>query len=539
MPIRTARIRSLAMVAIAAAVTAAGTTPARAGTFDVRSCTLNPALNPPRPTGGADDAWVFETSESPLVHFEAVRNCPPADDSGHDGIVAQTKLNSGGPVVGRFAQWRFDAPTGTSLTHLRVWQSASKNTSDWELYTRTAEAKLAGSDCDLSPIAFECTVGFAGAPTDYSFPGTASLQIGLRCSFATTSCSTGATLHDAWSAMYATVVTVDDTTAPTASGMTGSLLAGGYIHGVVTAGVSSATDSTGIRALKVRVDGDREVARAPDRACDFTRRAPCPTLATPESFSFDSSIIPDGTHTAEIGVVDTGENFAAAGTRAVTVDNTAPFAPTPTSATSIVTPAAGARITWAEPGGQVAPITAAYVTTCGPAGCQTESQPAGGGSGSASVGLPASGAYTASVALQDAAGNFSPGTVATWTITRSAPTAPSPAPAPLPAPIPVLTPRSPRLVVAYPSVARDQRTLSVRGSVALGVSGKVTATVTARIHGRTRAVTRSATIHNQRFSVRVRLPSSAWRTSKVTVRYPGSATRRAATATRTVRQRAR
>jgi hypothetical protein len=367
----------------------------------------------------------------------------------------------------------------------------------------------------LPPDQFFCTVGGPGVVDDFGSLNTSSVQVGLACSFAMTSCSTGATLHDAWSAIYSSLVTVSDPVAPNAGGATGSVFGSSYVRGTVTAGVALASDSTGIKALVVRVDGGSVVARSPDRACDFTRRAPCPQLSTPESFSFPSTDISDGTHTAEVGVVDTGENFAAAGApRTITVDNTAPLAPTPTSPTSITTGAAAATTTWTEPGGQVAPITSAHITVCGPVGCQTGTQAAGSGSGSATVSLPSFGTYTVAVALQDAAGNFASGQAAGWTIKAS-----------------------PRLATARPTVARDRRTISVRGTVAPGVSGRVTVKATARIHGRTRAVTRSAAIRNRRYAIRLKLPSTAWRTATVTARFAGDATHRSGRVTRHVNQR--
>ncbi|MEA2380176.1 MAG: hypothetical protein QOH72_147, partial [Solirubrobacteraceae bacterium] len=336
----------------------------------------------------------------------------------------------------------------------------------------------------------------------------------------------------------ASLVTINDPLAPTAGGASGSLFGGGFVRGTVTAGVGSASDSTGIKALVVRVDGS-VVARAPDRICDFTRRAPCPQLSAPESFAFPSTNIPDGTHSAEIGVVDTGENFtAAAAGQTITVDNTAPLAPAPSSPASITTAAAAATITWAEPGGQVAPITSAHVTVCGPTGCQTSTQAAGSGSGGATVSLPSFGAYNVSVALGDAAGNFAAGQATTWTITRPAPpvVAPMP-PAPLPLPTPAPTKASPRLAAARPTVARDRRTIAVRGTVAPGVAGKVTVKATARIHGRARTVTRSATIRNRRYAVRLALPSAAWRTATVTASFAGDASHRSSRITRHVTQR--
>jgi hypothetical protein len=243
----------------------------------------------------------------------------------------------------------------------------------------------------------------------------------------------------------------------------------------------------------------------------------------------------------QVGVLDAGQNFTAARTEQVTVDNTAPVAPTPKSSTSLTTEAAAAAITWTEPGGQIAPITTTHVTVCGPSGCQASTQAAGSGAGSATIGLPAYGVYTVAVALEDAAGNVSPSQAAAWSITRPAPAAtPAPTtpvpPVSIPTSMPDATRTSPRLIVARPTVARDRRTITVRGSVAAGVSGKVTVTASARIHGRTPTVTRKVTIRRRGYSVRLRLPSSAWKTAKIIVRYAGSATRRAATATRTVRR---
>jgi hypothetical protein len=114
-----------------------------------------------------------------------------------------------------------------------------------------------------------------------------------------------------------------------------------------------------------------------------------PRHTTPDSFSFDSRAISDGTHTVQVGALDAGQNFTAARSEQVTIDNTAPAAPIATSPTSVATDATAAAISWVEPGGQVAPITSARVTVCGPAGCQATTQAAGSGSGSASIGLPA------------------------------------------------------------------------------------------------------------------------------------------------------
>jgi len=129
--------------------------------------------------------------------------------------------------------------------------------------------------------------------------------------------------------------------------------------------------------------------------------------------------------------------------------------------------------------------------------------------------------------------------------TTSAP-APTSAPITLPPPVPTVSGvpgsrplASPRLTVTRPVVARDRRTITIDGRVAAGVSGRVTVTASARIGGRLRTVRGSVPVRRQRFNVRLKLPSRAWTTAKVTARYAGSSTHRATAATRTVRQRGR
>ncbi len=333
---------------------------------------------------------------------------------------------------------------------------------------------------------------------------------------------------DAWTAIYGSIVTIDDPTPPNASGATGSLLAGGYVRGAVTAGVSSASDSTGIRALRVRTAAGHVVAES-ERTCDFTRRVPCSDLSAPESFSFDSTAIGDGTHTIEVGVLDSGRNFTAAGTQQVTVDNTAPAAPIHASPSTSSTAASTAAIAWSAPGNQVSPVTTAHIATCGTGGCRTTTQHATNGQGSATVALDAVGTHTVRVWLSDAAGNDAPANAATWTVTRTATPAPTAATG-------TRAKASPRLALARPTVARDRRTISVRGTVAANVRGRITVQARTRIRGRTRTLTRTTNLRGRRFAVRLRLPAGAWRTARLTVRYPGSTDRLAQRISRSVRR---
>jgi hypothetical protein len=454
------------------------------------------------------------------------------------------------------------APT---VTRLRLWREIGKRENEWELYTRAAEGTRLGrtagtnindTDCVVDPNNFTCQVGFAGADAaDWTGLNTTGVRIGIRCSNAVTSCATGATLHHAWTAIYGAIVTVDDPTFPTATGAAGSLLTDAYARGNETATLNSASDVTGIGAIQVK-EGGTLLAQT-QRTCDYSRRVPCTDPVGATSVNVATTGMADGPHTIQVGATDAAGNFTAATTQEVIVDNHAPAAPTPTSPTSQTVSSPSATVSWQAPGGQVAPISAARVTVCSPSYvCQTTTQAAGPADGSATVSLTGGyGVYSVLVSLQDAARNTDANRFAGYQIVfpdpnpapapqpQSTPT-PTSAPPPIsttgPAPLPAPAPKplaSARLTLRAPIVGRDRRTLTIRGSVAAGATGRVTVTASARIHGHVRTVTRRVTIRSRRYALRLKLPSRTWTTAKITARYPGSSTRAKATVTRTVHQR--
>ena len=353
---------------------------------------------------------------------------------------------------------------------------------------------------------------------------TGAVAVGVACRNTTTTCAPGYSLHEAWTAIYRSIVTIDDPTPPTASDASGSLFAGGYLRGNATATLGSAADGSGIKAVQVRVDGGRVVGEIA-LACDYTRSRPCSDVATPTTVPVVTSNIGDGTHVVQVGAVDAGDNFTPASTQTITVDNEAPAPPTPTSPVFATVAAERATLSWAEPAGQVSPVTRAHVTVCKGAICRTTSQPAGFGSGQATVALPdGPGAYAVSVSLADGAGNHDPYRAARWSITFA-----GPAPSPAPAPAPITPSPRPRLRLATPIVARDRRTIRVSGTAA--PNGRVRLTLRARISGRVRTVTEHATVTNGRYAATLRLPTKRWRTATLTARHGTT------TITRTIRNR--
>ena len=355
---------------------------------------------------------------------------------------------------------------------------------------------------------------------------TSSIEVGIACANTSTTCAPGATLHEAWTAIYRSIVTIDDPTPPTASGASGSLFSGGYLRGNATATLGSAADGSGIKAVQVRVDGGRVVGEAA-LACDYTRSRPCSDVATPTTVPVVTSNIGDGTHVVQVGAVDAGDNFTAASTQTITVDNEPPAPPAPTSPVFATVASERSTISWAEPAGQVSPITQAHVTVCKATSCSTSTQPAGFGPGQATVALPdGPGAYAVSVSLSDGAGNHDPYRAAHWSITLAGPASSTTT---RPIPIPTTPSPTPRLRLATPVVAKDRRTIRVRGTAT--TNGNVRLTLKARINGRVRTTRKQATVTSRRYSATLRLSSRRWRTATLTARHAGT------TITKTIRNR--
>jgi hypothetical protein len=422
-----------------------------------------------------------------------------------------------------------------------MWRYAGKADNAWTLSVRIADGtELPASNCIRPVDQFTCELGGPYfPPVDWPHLQTSTVRVVLACESTPTTCAPGATLHEAWTAIYRSIVTIDDPTPPTASGATGSLFAGGYVRGNATATLGSAADGSGIKAVQVRVDGSRVVGETA-LACDFTRSRPCSDVPTPTDVPVVTANIGDGTHTAEVGAVDAGGNFTAATTQAITVDNEAPAPPTPTSPSFTTVAGERATISWTEPSGQVSPITRAHITVCKATACRTSTQPAGFGFGQASVALlDGPGAYTASVALADGAGNHDPYRAAHWSITRAgpSPTAPMTAVPTVPPTQPVTALPSARLSITASTIARDRRSITVRGTVAPGVHGRVHVTVRTRIAGRLHTVATRTAIARHRFQATLRLPSRRWRTATLTARYVRTTTHRETVRTRTIHNR--
>jgi hypothetical protein len=308
---------------------------ARAGTYDVLAC------NAPG-GGGVNKSWSVEQYDSGAVKqppSASAFSAPKALDSCATavgmtiGTVAakQTVKANGGDA------WTFHAPVGDTVKSFTPWRfgqarasqddpGTTANESDsWEMIARAGDA--AGGDATLGDVCVGnpatyptfCPVGASGfqAASAIAFTNVnrAVVSWGFECTGVTANyCFTGdGTGNHAGAQFQGADVLVEDLVAPDAGTNAGA----GWRRAVdpVTA---TATDSSGIRSIKVMVDGTQRAAQT--FTCDFHLAAPC---AVPGATAFDFAGIPDGPHTVDTVAEDAAGNVAKS-SQSVLVDGTPP-----------------------------------------------------------------------------------------------------------------------------------------------------------------------------------------------------------------------
>jgi hypothetical protein len=569
-----AKMPRSALITLAVAAGLAWGHTAHAGTYDVRSCGDAGGV-------GADDAWVYESTSDSYEKLPSA--CPPAssdqpfnlDDppgSTITGLAAWTKLgvlSPQWPAFGQYAQYTLSAPPGTEITEISIRRRIGSDDQGFMVYGRADGTLLPGETCVVGGGMPNCDVSAGPGTPAATHPGlgASKLSWGIECP--TSGCGTGATLHAAWVAIYASTTTINDPTPPSAAGL--SISGGGWRRGTVSA-TGSGTDSTGIRGFRWYVDGaavGSEIARS--GACDHTRVAPC-TNATADAVALDTTGLSDGDHDVELAAIDAGGNEKRSAPVAIQVDNTAPTAPSGLAVTGGgASPAF--ELAWTDPpAGSGAPLASIQWRACALGGgpCASGSTaPTGGPQTLGGLTLPAGGTYDVAVWAVDAAGNGSAATGATGTISYSAPSSggggggggsgggggggaggsgggatdggsggtwrgtdgggggagvvPSAPVAPgADAPAPRSTARTPVAVTTATISPRTGRLL-VRGSVGRRATGRVVIVYRVRIAGRTRTRRAAARVVRGRFTARLVVPRS-WRSAdgRVEVRFAGS-----------------
>jgi hypothetical protein len=281
--------------------------------------------------------------------------------------------------------------------------------SGWRPYGRQADGTiLPGETCTVPSAEDECEVG--PGVVDMSVD-TGSIAYGIEC-ISAFGCVNGSTIYAARATVHSAVVTITDEVAPSVTDPSGPLVNTSRYHRGTEAVRFTGEDTTGIKALRVYVDGALTASLDSGgtgwEACSYTRVVPCGAPLGDRSINVDTTQLTDGTHHVQVAAVDAAGNETRAATRTIMVDNTAPGTPQ-ALATSVGQDWQTSRAltaTWTNPASQLAPLSIVHWSLCplaAPNACFDGDAPAT--PQAVDLQLPGEGEWELSLTLEDQAGN--------------------------------------------------------------------------------------------------------------------------------------
>lgn len=399
---RRTHIRALLCATLALAAWAAAAAPAQAGVYDVVACDAAP--------GGAVSSLLLGVDDGRMISYQ---NCP-TNGNPNQGIWQMAPRDAGTIGFLKGASAWFGAPAGSYVDHIRWSGNFSRRNCDWSVGMVSAHnPAVDGSNTwrgGLQAYA-NCDIYGQSWPVDIAIGiGARYFRIEARCGnwngCHTTTWGGDRVAKIRTSRLIARVV---DPYVPSV-GPAGGCLNGtcGWIRGTHTINFG-ASDAAGIAHTNFRV-GDAYI-NGGGWGCDYTRPIPCNNVGS--HYSLNTSSLSDGCHTARISAADGAWNWSSYD-RTFCVDNTAPArVKLALDERPEITSLKGWRranqfeVRWQSPASS-APIVRAHYRLCrvdDPANCTAGSQSGNGIDRLSNFSLPARGAYTIRVWLEDAAGN--------------------------------------------------------------------------------------------------------------------------------------
>lgn len=415
MPRRSRLVPALAAALLLTCLAAAA--PAAAGSYTVRQCDYA--------SGNGHHDFVWQWAGSPTIDQYAGSGC------GEFGLAAR---NGGGGTQrtypsGAYGGWFAHAPDGTVFTHfsgafgvlagccingMATYAEATRHHDGQGGRAYLFQGNL-GNETWGAPSGLSGPVGRAWSASTSGFD---AKRVGfhLQCGPGF-SCSQGVN-GDLRLRGRSFDFTLRDDAPPAVGDPTGTLLSGGWVRGVRS--LSFPAHDTGgglfdVEAVFAVGTAFRSPSSCTVVAGRYARMQPCPAGRTGE-WAVDTARLPDGGHDLYLAATDAGgertlRRFAAY------VDNGAPATP---GAVAVVggegwRAANGFELTWANPGGQHAPIARARWLACRASGprtgeCVGGARSENGVHSSGPIELPEAGEWDVSVWLQDAVGNGDPAT---------------------------------------------------------------------------------------------------------------------------------
>jgi hypothetical protein len=294
---------------------------AAADSYQIAACTApSPLIN---------NSWVPFNNDP--TYLETSSDCGGTDVTGGSPItsglaaadVLQRKTNV---PAGAAAGWQVVVPAGDTISSVAMDRDLFDNGPGWQpQIVDGTGTPLPGETCPFNGNNGGCEL--SGEVIDDGLD-TTSLAIELVCDPEPplTVCGNGFSEHDARVELNSATVTVTDDQPPQITSTSGSLFTAGLVRGAIT-GTVDGSDSSGVQYARIYVDGAQVAQQA--SSCDFTRPAPCPAGSS-NQFSLDTTTLANGPHQIQAAVVDAAGNQTLGSPVQLTVENTAPIAPTTT-----------------------------------------------------------------------------------------------------------------------------------------------------------------------------------------------------------------
>jgi hypothetical protein len=543
------------------------------GAFVIQSC---------GETGSAS-GWA-EIVNNDLLALASGIDCPPSElapdgqapDYQHAGLWVGDRLgvDQGYEAVpGDRVELAFTPIAGTVIRRIRLWRSVFKQLDNhWQPYISIGDPNTTPESCDF--VVGHQTCGVGGTdwyPYDNNFENdvlayrdvpnlsASTVAAGVYCRANTDNlCANGYSLPRAEVQILSAFLTIGDNGMPAIDGVIGDGWSGrGWRQGTLPL-VAASRDVTGIAATKVYADGS--LVATLQRTCRYDRPRPCSDEGG-AAVGIPTEGLADGPHRIDVGVVDAaGNETRVRRSESLLIDNAAPAAPVGIGSPQATSGTNSFSIAWSLPADSGTPITAARYQVCQSGSCG-DTRTAPSTTSIDGLALPATGAATVRVWLEDQLGHADPLGAATVALTYAPPPVPRdesqqpPAQQPLtptlpgcalscgtgaPAPTPTTSTKKASPALKLKTLRRVGRRVTVAGSVDARASGHVTVRYRVRIHGRTRMLTKRVKISRRAFRTTLKLSTAlaSVRTATVSIAYPGDANTVPQTRTATLRTRA-
>jgi hypothetical protein len=161
--------------------------------------------------------------------------------------------------------------------------------------------------------------------------------------------------------LFGSQLTLEDTSLPTGNATGGTLMGAGSLTGSQSIVYTAADPSSGVRAVKLLIDGAQAAGNDYIERCPYEDYLACPASIS-DRLAWNTASVADGQHSLELEIEDAAQNTTIAYTTTINTHNAPVNTSTPTLSTSEAQAGSSVSVqpgSWSAPGG-TGPITYGY-----------------------------------------------------------------------------------------------------------------------------------------------------------------------------------